>query len=234
MTFMGESKWDGKALGMTIAVGLFSFLVAAFMCTSCARYANPAMEVESYGELREALSGFPDVRFADLSRYDGVPGFEFEVFRHRVTGAVGDDFYLVHNYGGGARYGMKGAAEDVGVVTELADLDIECRRLSSFDGHYRTAPSVAPNEEHGGVAVECRSSERAITGGEKAHEATFAYYPVGALYGHESYAFSIGDYYYRVGATYGILPDTPADEADAIRVAVRSEVRDIAYSIIDQ
>lgn len=227
---MENEMLRGKdATTVIIAVAAAALIILFAGIAGCARYSNPSMEVDGYEALQEALAGYPEMRFPDLSRYEGVPGFTYEVSRNRTTGNVESDFYLICNYGSGERYGMKGAAASVGVDSDIAQMDFDCRNLRKYDGHYRVAPTVTPTEEHNDVGIECRVAERVI-GGDDASER----YPEGTKRGNVTLAFIVGDFYYRVSASYGIMPGSTDEEADAVRDAFHDEIRQIAYSVIDQ
>lgn len=196
---------------------------------------SPSYRAASYGELQADLSrDCPEIRFPDLSPYESAPGFNYCINYNGGRVTMRYRGYSVGNDGEGALGGMKAAADGAGVESEIALLEISCYDLRQYDGHYRTAPDVSPNMEHGGIGVEFSETEFDVSEENKEHPATFQGYPVGSRYGRFAYKFAMGGYYYYVGASYGILPGTSEEEAREIRDAADREARDLAFSIIDQ
>lgn len=194
---------------------------------------EPAYRVDGYEELRADLGPkCPSIRFFDLSRYEDLPGLLYTV-RYDGRGDRKKNWsYGVSSVGNDTEYGLEGSSVGSDATTSLALLELGSYDLRSYDGHYTVAPEVNPTTEVGGVGVEVSSGERVVGEGENPYSVEF--YPAGSLHGGYYACFNLGDYYYYISADYGILPGTPADQADAKRDAALQETLDLAASVICQ
>ena len=176
---------------------------------------EPSYRVDSYDGLKGDLArDCPDIRFPDLSRYEGLPGFEYKVRYDGGRITMRNRCYSI-SYRSAGDEGMAGDAENSAVDTSLIGFSVSSSDRRSFDGHSRAVPAIEANMELEGVEVQRSQGiyERKVENG---------------FYGRQSYSFELGGYFYYVSGTYDTAKDGGAREADM----AQQELLEIAQSII--
>lgn len=231
------------AAAAAACAGMFALLCGGAFLAVCWMFmlgssgsSEPTYYVDSYGELREDLAAdCPDMRFFDLSRYEGLGCLTYRVdfmrngWDQRLRG------YSVYDTGGGdpdGRLCLGDCAREAGVDTSLRSLSFDCDDRRSFNGKPLELPDISPDMERGGVGIERSSWSTVVEDAEGARSRDAL--PAGSTYGCHGLRFVIGSCLYEVDVSYGVAPGASAEEVDAASDAALQEALGLACSVIDQ